>query len=141
MRAIQVQRRTRSQQGFTLLELTTAMFVLVVGIFGIVRLFQFGLDRMRTIDESAIASQAVLNELELVRSTPYAILADGTRAFVTVDPALEQMLHLADTKVVIAAAPDGTPGLKQVEVSIRWITEYGRRAERSVTTLVAEALP
>lgn len=131
-------RRSRSSDGFTLLELTTAMFLLVVGIFGVVKLFQFGLDRMRTIDESAIASQAVQNELEVLRSTPYAMLTDGVRPFVTHDPALDQVLHLAATKVVVAPSPDGAPGLKRVDISIRWITENGRRAERSVTTLIGD---
>jgi Tfp pilus assembly protein PilV len=126
-----------SRAGFSLLELTTALFILVVGIFGVFHLFFFGLDRMRTIDEAAIATQAVQNELEVLRTTPFSLLQDGARAFTSPNPALDQ-LHLADTKVTVSPTPDGTIGLKKIEISIRWITENGRRAERSITTLAGE---
>jgi Tfp pilus assembly protein PilV len=131
--------RKTTSAGFTLLELTTAMFVLVLGLFGVFQLFYFGLDRMRSLDEAAIASQALQNELEAIRATPTA-MTDGEHAFVTRDPALER-LQPAETKVSVAPAAKGTPGLKQVDLSIRWITHKGFQAERSLTTLMEGAAP
>lgn len=130
----------RHDAGFTILELTTAMFILIVGLFGTITLFHFGISKLHALDEAAIAAQAVQNELEIVRSTPFAALELGERTVAVADPALAR-LHLADTKVTISPGPGDAPGLKQVTVSVRWIAENGRRSERTVTTLVAEALP
>ena len=139
-KALSERGRLTSSGGFSLLELTTALFILVVGLFGVFQLFHFGLDRMRTLDEAAIAVQAVQNELEVLRTTPFSSLQDGERAFAVADPALERLVR-AETRVAISPAPDGIAGLKKIDVSIRWITENGRQAERSVTTLLGEKLP
>ena len=77
---------------------------------------------MRTLDEAAIATQAVQNELEVLRTTPFSLLQDGRASH---RPAALEQLHLADTKVTVSAAPDGTIGLKKIEID-RWITENGR---------------
>ena len=130
----------RANAGFTVLELTTALFILVVGIFGAVQLFHFGLAKLHTLDEAAIAGQVLQNELETLRAAPFGALEYGERAFAATAPELDQ-LHLADTKTTIAPGPDGIAGLKRIDLSVRWITENGRRAERSVTTLIGESAP
>lgn len=120
--------------------MTTALFILAVGVFGVFNLYHFGLAKLHTLDESAVAGQLLQNELETLRAMPFAALDYGERPFAAPAPELDQ-LYLADTKTTIAPGPDGIAGLKRVDVSIRWITENGRRAERSVTTLIAEAGP
>jgi len=129
-----------TQSGIALLEMTAALFILVVGLFGAFNLYYVGLSKLRTLDEAAIAQQALQNELETLRSTPFASLAVGERPFVNIAPECAQ-LHLAETKVTISPGPDGIAGLKRADLSIRWITENGRRAERSVTTLIGETTP
>ena len=133
-------RGMNANEGFSLLELTTALFILTVGIFGVFRLFNFGMDRLRALDEAAIATEAVQNELEALRTTPTATLQDGEQQFTIPNPALDR-LWLADTKISVSPASDGVVGLKQVEISIRWINRNGGRAERSVTTLIREHAP
>lgn len=132
--------RAHSRAGFTLIELSTALFILVVGLFGAFNLYHFGLAKLRTLDEAAIAERALQNEVEVLRATPFAAIAPGVRPFSMLPPELDR-LHLAETRVAIAPAPDGLAGLLHVDLSIRWITENGRRAERSVTTLIAETAP
>lgn len=125
--------RANARDGFSLIEITTALFILIVGLFGVFQLFHFGIGKMRVIDESAIAQQAVQNELEVLRAMPFAQLQDGEHEFVTQDPALQSLVHSKGT-ITIASAE--ITALKRVDIALRWVTQNGRVAERSVTTLI-----
>ena len=133
-----IAKRVNGREGFSLIEITTALFVLIVGLFGVFQLFHFGIGKMRVIDESAIAQQAVQNELETLRAIPYAQLEDGARGFAAQDPALQSLVH-AEGTITIASAE--ISGLKRVDIALRWVTQNGRVAERSVTTLIGDKGP
>ncbi len=131
--------RSLACEGFSLIEISTALFILIVGLFGVFQLFHFGIGKLHVIDESAIAMQAVQNELETVRAMPFAQLQDGEHEFVTHDPALERLVKYTG-KVIIGPAAEHT-GLKQVDISLRWVTQNGRVADRTVTTLIGDKGP
>lgn len=131
-----IARRSLACEGFSLVEISTALFILVVGLFGVFQLFHFGLGKLRALDESAIAMQAVQNELETVRATPFAQLQDGEHEFVTQDPALERLVKPTGTVTIVTVADPA--GLKQVDISLRWVTQNGRVADRAVTTYVGD---
>ncbi|MCC6154634.1 MAG: hypothetical protein IT367_12785 [Candidatus Hydrogenedentes bacterium] len=131
-------KRASAREGFSLIEITAALFILIVGLFGVFQLFHFGLGKLRVIDESAIAQQAVQNELETLRAMPFAQLQDGEHAFVTQDPALDSLVK-ANGTITIASAE--ISGLKRVDIALRWVTQNGRVAERSVTTLIGDKGP
>ena len=129
----------REERGVTIMELTAALFVVVVGLFGALQLFRFGIDRMQTMHEATVALQAVQNEVELLRSMQYTSLQDGTHAFAS-NPELGNLLINVQPRVEISPV-EGVASYKQVHVSLAWTTENGRRAERAVTTYIAEFAP
>ena len=131
--------RATAREGFSLVEISTALFILVVGLFGVFQLFHFGLGKLRAMDESAIAMQAVQNELETLRATPFSQLQDGEHEFVTQGPALERLVK--PTGAVSIAPIAGPVGLKQVDISFRWVTQNGRVADRAVTTFIGDKGP
>jgi len=124
--------------GFSLIELVVALFVFTVGMLGTVQIYHFGLDKIRTMREAALASQAVQNEIELLRAMPFAELADRVDAPFVATPDL--CTSLVNLTPALTVRPSGSPQLhlKEVTASIRWTGDNGRTMERSVTTLIAD---
>lgn len=126
--------RTRKcDTGFTLLELTCALFVITVAGFGAIQLYTLGLDKIAEMREFDVASEVLRNEIEVLRARPFASLEDGM-ALQSSTPAMES-LHRPEMKV--AVAPGAVPGLKEVTVSLHWQSRHGRFIERSLATRIA----
>jgi len=124
--------------GFSLVELITAIAVLSIGMLGTIQAYHFGIDKMRTLRESAVASRAVQDQIETLRSRPFAALEDCDRAaFVDLKPDLAGLVNATPT-LTIRPYTDSALRLKQVAASVRWTGENGRTMERSATTLIAD---
>ncbi len=133
-----VRKGRRASEGFSLLELTAALFVLVVGMFGAIQMYRVGVDKTQALSEAAIAVSAVQNELEALRTLPFDALRNTENGrFLSETPALGKLANAAPW-VVIADYDGDRPGLKQVTVSVRWTGEHGRAIEKSVTTLIGD---
>mgnify|MGYP001496035593 CR=1 FL=1 len=131
-------RRQPPRAGFSLFELTCALFVITTGIFGVIQLYTLGLDKTKAANEYAIARTAIDNEIETLRALPFDELKNGrTESFRSRTPALEKLVN-AKGIVVITDRTGDTRGLKQVEVILRWKGEYGRLIEKSMTTLISK---
>lgn len=129
-------RRAR-HAGFSLLELTTAIFILSLGVLGAITMFHYGLDKTRAVHESELAFRALANEIETLRVAPFNELEPGhDLPFRSSGPETDR-LHLAEKTVAIAPVP-GTPGLAEVTARIRWVGDNGRVIEKSLTTLIAD---
>jgi len=129
-------KQTTGNGGFSLMELTAALFVLSVGLLGAIQMYHVGVDKTRVLGEKAIAAAAIQNELETLRAAPFSALTnteEGT--FRSETPGLARLVN-ATGRVMIA--DEDCPGLKRVTVSIRWTGEHGRTIEQSVTTLIAD---
>ena len=119
-----------------LLELTTAIFVLIVGVFGVLQMFHYGLDTARAINEANVAVRTLQNEIETLRSLPFAQLEDIDKgAFRSFTPEATKLVNVRTT-ATITAEPD-VPGLKRVTVRIGWTGERGRTIRKELTTLIA----
>ena len=97
-------------------------------------------DHTEIIHEQALAFQAVQGELEAWRAAAFTELTAGEHPFRTAAPALSHLCR-ADGNVHIEASPCGTPGLKQVRISLQWVTEHGRPAEKHLVALLAGKEP
>ena len=128
----------KDRAGLTLIELIAALFVLTVGMFGVIQMYHFGLDKMRALNEYAIAMRAIQNEVETLRSVPFSQL-DNTDSgqFRSETPELAMLVNATPT-VSITDYDGGRKRLKQVTVSLRWTGEHGRTIEKKVTTLIAD---
>lgn len=135
-----MRRVAKANAGFSLLELTTAIFVVTAGIFGIITLLQQGLGHIRTVQEYRIAEQAVVNEVEVLRARIES-LADGTaiitgaQGFRSASAALEK-LHNAVPQSFVTERSDLAPNLYEVTARLAWSGDRGRTIQKSLTTLV-----
>jgi len=134
-------RLLKNQSGISLIELTTALFVLTVGMFGVIQMYHFGLNKMHALNETKIAVHALQNEIETLRSLPFSELRNTNEgSFVSDTPALSRLVD-AKPRVTIADYGDPSKRLKHVTVSIRWVGENGRTIQKTVTTLIADKKP
>lgn len=124
----------RSNAGLTLIETTTAFAIAIMGVFGAMQLHLRAMDTVRTLHQDNLAQQALMNELETLKATPFDQLTPTTARKFSSDTAFIEPLHLHETQTTIRAAD--TPGLVQVTATIIWRGEKGRRIERSLTTLL-----
>ncbi len=131
--------RTRTRRrGFSLIELTCALFVVTVGVFGALQLYTVGLTKMKTVDEYAVALRVLNNEVETLRALPFAELQPATKIpFRSHTPEGERLVNATGT-VTITDRSEGGARLREVFVRLRWTGEYGRTIDKSLTTLIAE---
>lgn len=124
--------RTR---GFTLLELSAAMFLLALGVMGVFKMFHVGLSKTHAMNETAVAMRALENEMETLRATSFADIVDGeSLPFRSTTPECAKLVNGENTAIIRTSSP----GLKEVTVQIRWTGEHGRTIEKRLTTLIAE---
>lgn len=124
-------------RGMALLESVTALFVAVVGLTGTLQMFQFSVDKIRTVEQYAIAGRVLQNELETLRAQPYDSLVESERReFLSASPELEA-LPVAEAYCVVRPGAAMPARIREVTVVVAWSTEHGRRAERRLTTLIA----
>ena len=129
------------RRGFALLEASTALFILVFGLYGVFQMFQYSVDKIRVVSEFTIADRAIENELDTLRAQPFASLQDtAEKTFMTAPPELTG-LHSARAHVEVRPAAALPDRLKEVTLVVRWRTENGRPVERRLTTLVARKGP
>lgn len=127
-------RKRQNNRGFTLLELTCALFVISVAGFGAIQMYSIGMDKILAMREGDVALAVLRSELELLRAQPFDALAARTD-FQAANPALETLYH---AEAAITVGDSDTPGLKTVTVSLRWQSRSGRWIARSLTTLIAD---
>ena len=138
MQSSAARRSSRARKaGFSLMEITCALFVITVGVFGALQMYSLALEKTRAVNEYAIAASVLQNEMETLRALPFEQLADGdTLPFRSATPAVEKLVK-AKTSVAVRDRSEGTPGLKEVRVSVAWTGDQGRRIEKTLTTLIA----
>jgi len=127
-----------SQGGFTLLEVCVALAILTVGMIGVIQMYFFGLDKLRTVNEAAIARTLVQNEIEYLRALPFSELKNGYFESFTSQSLKDAGLLNAVGSVSVRDVPGFEGRLKEVQVALRWTGEYGRVIEQQATTLIAE---
>ena len=135
---MKINKLVKNQSGVTLIELTAALFVLTVGMFGVIQMYHYGLGKMHAVNESALAMEAVQNEIETLRSLPFSQLRNTDSGhFVSETPALSRLVN-ATPSVTIQDFAGGPKRLKEVTVSVKWSGENGRTIEKKVTTLIGD---
>lgn len=123
--------------GFSLLEMTAAIFILCFGVMGIMTTYHFGMEKIRTLREAAIVTQAVQNEIETLRALPFDQLHDGQQA--ALHGTTAGMEDLVNVTPLVSIKPHGEGlQLKEVSVSVRWTGDNGRTIEKAATTLIAD---
>lgn len=123
----------RHNRGFSLLELTCAIFVVTVAGFGSIQLYSVGMDKIIMMREYDVATSELRNEVERLRSLSFDSVSDG----MAVSPPSAAMATLSEPLLTVAAT-ERSPGLKAVEVSLAWKSRGGRTITRKLMTLIAD---
>lgn len=123
--------------GMSLLEMSCALFIVTMGLFGVIQMYMTGISNMKTLSEKQVAMRAAENEIETLRALPFAELVPGAALPLRAATAGTEKLHNLSGTVDIAA-PDGAPDLREVHVCIEWTGEHGRRIRQELTTLIAD---
>jgi hypothetical protein len=119
--------------GFSLLELTCALFVVTVAGFGSIQLYSIGMSKIVMMREYDVATVTLRNEVERLRALPFASIADGMA--VSPPSAALETLH---EPVLAVKASERAPGLREVAVTLTWESRGGRSITRELTTLIAD---
>lgn len=119
--------------GFSLLELTCALFVVTVAGFGSIQLYSIGMSKIAMMREYDVATVTLRNEVERLRAMPFGSIADGMA--VSPPSAALETLH---EPVLALAISDRAAGLKEVAVALTWQSRGGRSITRELTTLIAD---
>jgi prepilin-type N-terminal cleavage/methylation domain-containing protein len=125
-------KRHRSNSGFTLIELTCALFIVTTAGFGAIQLYSIGIDKILEMREFDVATELLRNEMEQIRTLSFDAVANRDSLY-NPSPASES-LHKAEGAVRIT---DAAAGLKEVTVTLRWQARHGRWITRSLTTRIA----
>ncbi len=116
--------------GYSLLELTTAIALMITAFFGAIHVFHSGVDTVKAIHERDIALRAVRNEIETRRAQPQA--EGAGLAFLSVTPELSRLVH---AEAVVDVGPSPVAALKSVTARIEWRTQNGRKAHVELTAV------
>ena len=123
--------------GFTLIELTAAVFIITTALFGVVVTYNAGIDKLRALNESRTALRAANNEIETLRAMPEWPFDTANEAdyspFVSRTPGLDELVN-ATPRVTLRPRDRG---LTEVTAEVRWTGEHGRTMAKSLTTLIA----
>lgn len=126
---------SRSTQGFQLIELMCATFIVTAGLFGMMQMYIHGLRNIRAVNEYETAQIVLGNEMETLRALPFSKLLIGMeQPFRSYTPNMERM-HLATGKVDIEALAGGPDRLLKVTVRLQWIGDHGRLIQKLLITL------
>lgn len=125
--------RQKDNRGFSLLELTCAIFVVTVAGFGSIQLYSVGMDKIVMMREYDVATAELRNEVERLRAMPFETIADGMAV-----SAPSTALATLYEPILAIKASERSPGLKAVEVSLAWKSRGGRTITRKLDTLIAD---
>jgi len=122
----------RQRDGFTLAELTTTLFVLSVGVFGVSTAGLRVLEAIADSREHTLATRALENEWERLQAAPWNTLAPGEQPFAD-DPALTRLYKGVGTTRI----SETRPGLRYLQLEVRWTGRTGRTIARALETYCA----
>ena len=130
--------RRNAAGGFTLLELTCALFILTFGMFGVIQMYHLGMAKTRVLNEYTQAMEALQNELETLRALPFESLRNVKHGPFVTQPRVLRRLVNARPRTTIRDYPESGGALKEVRVTLKWTSENGRTITKRLVTLIAQ---
>ena len=118
--------------GFTLIEATVAILILIVGLLAVIQFFPFGLRIIGDSQSLTVASNLALSKIEEFQSLNYEEIGIGTvepKQRLSADPA-DYLYHYQRQTLVETIDADLNPsasdiGLKKIVVTVFWQSPIG----------------
>lgn len=127
------ERKRGRNAGFSLLEFTCALFVIMVAGFGSIQLYSIGMSKIVMMREYDAATATLRNEIERLRAVPFDSLNDAMAASSSTDD-----LETLHQPILSVKTSERAPGLREVVVELTWKSRGGRSITRELTTLIAD---
>ncbi|MDD2807071.1 MAG: prepilin-type N-terminal cleavage/methylation domain-containing protein [Patescibacteria group bacterium] len=128
-----------NQKGFTILEATIAIFILLIGLLAVVQLFPFSLKIIGDSSDLTIGSNLAVSKLEEIRGLTYESIGTGTietKQRLSSDQTSYLYNFQRQTVVTTIDSNLNTSvsdvGLKQVTVTVFWTSPVST-AEKSTS--------
>ena len=130
-------------EGFTLIELAVAIFILAVAITAVLGIFPLGLQIVKFSETATVATHLANAKIEEVISTPYKEIPLGT----TTEPALPAPFqgYARETRVSYVdpslnfQESGGDTGIKKIEITVSWKSSLKISNKNiKITTLISE---
>ena len=121
----------RDQKGFTLLEVMVTISVLVFGVLAVVRVMSTAISADTSIDSKMVALKLAQEEMEIIKNTPYADIAEPSPARATLSSPFGAYDRQVKVDVLDAE-------LTKVTVNVYW-THNAKEEKLVLTTLLADA--
>ncbi len=139
-----IYKKFKSGAGFTLIESTIAILVLVVGLFAVIQLFPFNLKIIGDSQNLTTASNLALSKIEEIRSLTYDNIAIGAiepKQRVSSDPTSYLYNYQRQTVVETVdgnlTSSGSDLGLKKATVTVFWRSPIGLKEKSiQITTLI-----
>lgn len=137
---------TKNKQGFTLIESTVAMVILMVGLWSVIQFFPFSLKIIGDAQNLTLASNLAVSQIEAVASEGYDLINTGTietKGPISSDPGSYLYNYQRETIVEYVDSNFTTiqedQGLKKITVNVYWLSPIGlTEKSTSIYTLIAD---
>ena len=119
------------KKGFTLIEITLTILIIVIVSIGIVSIFSHGFTVSTETREISIATQAAQEEIECIRDMAFGSITSSS--FTT-----SGFTHLTNPvgTVTVDTYIAGENDIKKVTVTVNWTSAGGRSLTKSLVTLI-----
>ncbi|MBI3290876.1 hypothetical protein HYZ76_01180 [Candidatus Falkowbacteria bacterium] len=132
--------------GFTLVESTIAIFILLVGLLAVMQFFPLGIRMIGDSQDLTIATNIALSKIEELVSTRYEDLGVGTieaKQRVSSDPSSYLYDYQRQTAVELVDSDFNTSvsdeGLKKITVTVFWDSAVGAiEKSTEINTVIAD---
>jgi prepilin-type N-terminal cleavage/methylation domain-containing protein len=121
-----------NSEGFTLVEVLAAVFVLAIAMVGVMGVFVNATILMDHVKNVSIASNLVSERIEIIRNVNYDNLLDMDGAFES--PGMEELPNASG--LLELEDPFNDDNIRKVNVTISWTTDQGRSADVTMSTYV-----
>ncbi|MBM3311003.1 MAG: prepilin-type N-terminal cleavage/methylation domain-containing protein [Candidatus Aminicenantes bacterium] len=131
LRGPAVRRPTR--RGFSLIEVLVAMLVLATIVLTLISVLVYGFGALARTKQVALATQICQEQVDLVRSTPFASILTLGSAFA--NPKLAELQAGTGSQAVENITPSGTTAMVKYAVSVTWLY-HGQTMRKDVVTFI-----
>ena len=136
----------KNKRGFTIIEATVSIFILIIGLTAVMQFFPFSLRIIGDSESITAASNLAINKLEETASLDYEQIGTGTieaKQRLSADPSSYLYDYWRQTTAQFVDAnlqPSANDiGMKQVIVTVYWLSSVGLNEKSiSMSALVSD---
>jgi len=124
-----------------MIELIVALFVVTFGVFAVLNMYHFGMDKSRALRENTLVMNELQNEIDTLRAMPFNELpVNWDAGFLATAPQQDRLAGLEPSLVIRPFAQE-KKDLLEISASIKWRGDNGRVIKKTLTTLIANKNP